>query len=325
MKVAIVGKYVLGTIDRIRELLPDDIEIMEIDTTEKLDALRDADAAVLRGFRINKEHISQISNLKFIQRWGAGYDTVDIEAAGKRGIYVSNLPGMNSYAVSEMVITHILAVYKNLINHHNSLSSGVWTRDSYNERTYTLKNKMVGLIGFGSIGRQVCQKLKCFGAKVQYHDIQRIDASEEESFQVKYAEFEELLRTSDIISIHVPLNDITRNLINKENLSLMKRNTVVINTSRGGIINEEDLYDALLNNKILGAGLDCFEVEPAKPDNPLFKLDNVVLTPHVGGASADLADEMISHVVDNIRRLKNNKKLLYVVNGAFVEDYRAEA
>lgn len=320
MKVAIVGKYSLGTIDRIKDMLPGDIELLEIDTKDKLEELTDADGVVLRGFSMNKKHISQISNLKFIQRWGAGYDTVDIEAAGKRGIYVSNLPGMNAYAVSEMVITQILAIYKNLINHHISLSSGIWTRDSYNERTYTLKNKIVGLIGFGSIGRQVCQKVKSFGAQVQYNDIRRLDASEEERLQIKYAEFEELLRTSDIISIHVPLTNNNKNLISKESFSLMKRTAVVINTSRGGIINEEDLYDALINNRILGAGLDCFAVEPIEPDNPLFKLDNVVLTPHVGGASADLADEMIPHVVDNILRLRNNEELMYVVNLPFMEN-----
>jgi D-3-phosphoglycerate dehydrogenase len=318
MKVAIVGKYALGTIDRIRELLPTDFEIMEIDTTEELDKLKDADAAVLRGFRINEKHISQINNLKFIQRWGAGYDTVDIEAAGKRGIYVSNLPGMNSYAVSEMVIAHILAIYKNLINHHNFLSNGIWTRDTYNERTYTLKNKLVGLIGFGNIGRQVCQKVKCFGAHVQYNDIYRLDASEEESIGIKYVEIEELLKTSDIISIHVPLTEGNKNLINIANISIMKKTAVVINTSRGGIVNETDLYDALVNNRILGAGLDCFAAEPIERGNPLLKLDNVVLTPHVGGASADLADEMIPQVVDNIMRLKNNEELMYVVNRSYL-------
>lgn len=314
MKVAIVGKYALGTIDKIKDMLPKDIEILEIDTKEKLEELTDADGVVLRGFKMNEKHISQISNLKFIQRWGAGYDTVDVEAAGKRGIYVSNLPGMNAYAVSEMVIAHILAIYKNLISHHNSVSNGIWTRDTYNERTYTLKNKMVGLIGFGNVGRHVCQMAKGFDAHVQYYDIFRLDTFEEEKLKINYVELEELLRTSDIISIHVPLTESNKNLINKENLSLMKKTAIVINTSRGGIVNEVDLCDAIINNRILGAGLDCFSVEPIEPGNPLLKLSNVVLTPHVGGASADLADEMIPPIINNIMRLRSNEELMYVVN-----------
>jgi len=320
MKVAIAGKYALGTVDKIKCMLPMDIEVLEADTMEKLEKLSDAEVVVLRGFKMNENHISQIKNLRFIQRWGAGYDTVDIKAAGERGIYVCNLPGTNAYAVAEMVIAHILAIYKNLISHHNYLSEGIWTRDTYNERTYTLKNKLVGLIGFGNIGRQVCQRVKCFGAHVQYNDICRLDASEEESIGIKYAELEELLKTSDIISIHVPLTESNKNLINKENISIMKKTAVIINTSRGGIVNESDLYDALANNRILGAGLDCFAAEPIEPDNPLLELDNVVLTPHVGGASADLADEMIPQVVDNIIRLKDNKELMYVVNSSYLKN-----
>lgn len=320
MKLAIAGKYALGTIDRIKGMLPKDIEILEIDTNEKLEGLSDAEAIVLRGFKINEKHISRIDNLKFIQRWGAGYDTVDIIAAGKKGIYVSNLPGMNAYAVAEMVIAHILAIYKNLIIHHNSLSNGIWTRDTYDERTYTLKNKMMGLIGFGNVGRHVCKIAEGFGAHVQYYDICRLDASEEEKYNINYAELNQLYSTSDIISIHIPLTESNRNLINKENLSLMKKTAIVVNTSRGGIVNEADLYDALYYNRILGAGLDCFSHEPIEPDNPLLKLHNVVLTPHAGGASADLADEMIPPVVNNILKLKDGEELMYVVNRSYIEN-----
>ena len=129
---------------------------------------------------------------------------------------------------------------------------------------------------------------------------------------------EELLKTSDVVSIHVPLTKETLNLINKDNLAFMKKTSIIVNTSRGGIVNEKDLYDALANNKILGAGLDCFSNEPIDDDNPLLKLNNVVLTPHIGGASVDLSDEMISHVVDNLMRLRDNKELKYVVNSEYL-------
>lgn len=319
MKVAIVGKYPLNAIDKIKRLIANNIEIFEVDTLEKLEDLKDADCIVLRGFKINEKKICQIPNLKFIQRWGAGFDTVDIEAAGKRNIYVSNLPGVNAYAVSEMVITMILALYKNLINHHNSLVKGNWTRDSYNERTYTLKNKLVGLIGFGNIGKQVCKLVQSFGASVQYYDIYRLQSSEEKEFNVKYVELIDLFKTSDIISVHLPLTDNTKGIIDKDELKLMKNTAIIINTSRGGIINENALYESLANNEILGAGLDCFCSEPIDPDNPLLKLENVVLTPHVGGASIDLSDEMAIHVARNIMRFNNNQEPLYIVNKSYIK------
>ena len=318
LKVAVVGKYTQGTVEKIQELLPSDFKVLEIDTKEKFDDLTSADCIVLRGFRMEEETMNRISNLRFIQRWGAGYDTVDIKAAGRRGIYVSNLPGINAYSVSEIVLTHILALYKNLINHHNSICKGIWTRDLYNERTFTLKNKTVGLIGFGNVARNVCKRVQCFDTFVQYYDITRLDSSEEKRLNVKYVTLEDLLRTSDVVSIHVPLTTETQNLINKDKLALMKKTSIIINTSRGGIVNEKDLYDALVNNKILGAGLDCFSTEPINDDNPLLKLNNVVLTPHIGGASVDLSDEMISHVVDNLLRLRDKKELKYVVNSEYL-------
>jgi D-3-phosphoglycerate dehydrogenase len=318
LKIAVVGKYTAGTLSRVRESLPEDFEVFAIDNKKKFENLTDAECIILRGFSMAVEDFRRISNLRLVQRWGVGYDNVDIVTAGNKGIFVCNLPGVNSYAVAEMVITYILALYKNLINHHNSASKGIWTRDLYNERTYTLKNKTVGLIGFGNVARHVCKRVQCFDAIVQYYDIVRLNSTEEKRLHVKYMTLEDLLRTSDVISIHVPLTKETQNLINKDNLAFMKKTSIIINTSRGGIVNEKDLYEALVNNKILGAGLDCFNSEPIDENNPLLKLNNIVLTPHIGGASADLSDEMIPLVVDNLLRLRNNERLKYVVNAEYL-------
>jgi D-3-phosphoglycerate dehydrogenase len=210
-------------------------------------------------------------------------------------------------------------LYKNLILHHNALTQGNWTKDSYNYRTYTLKNKIVGLIGFGNIGKQVCRMVQGFGTTVQYHDVVRLSAIEEQKMGVVSKNLDTLLRTSDIISIHVPLTENTKNLIEKQRLSLMKHNAIIINTSRGGIINENDLYNSLVDDLILGAGLDCFESEPISSDNPLLKLDNVVLTPHIGGTSTDLSEEMIPIVINNILRLQKNESLMYIVNDYYLK------
>jgi phosphoglycerate dehydrogenase-like enzyme len=319
MKLAMVGKYTEEIKRKIKELLPESIEVIDAETNEDLLNLTDVDCIVLRGLRINEKIIAQIPNLKFIQRWGVGYDTVDIEAAGKKGVYVSNLPGVNAHAVAEVVLTQILALYKNLLQHHNALVQGKWTKDSFNERTYTLKNKVVGLIGYGSIGKQVSKMVKGFDATVQYYDLFRLSKTVEEKDNIVYQELDDLLRTSDIVSIHVPLTENTNSLIDKQKLMLMKKNAILINTSRGGIINETDLFNSLSNNLILGAGLDCFEVEPTSYDNPLLKLHNVVLTPHIGGTSADLSDTMVPLVVDNILRLHENEELMYIVNKSYLE------
>ena len=319
MKVALVGKYTQEIKRKIKELLPESIEVIEVETNEDLQHLTDADCIVLRGLRINGKIISQIPNLKFIQRWGVGYDTVDIEAAGKEGVYVANMPGVNAHAVAEVVLTQILALYKNLVQHHTALIQGNWTKDSYNNRTFTLKNKMVGLIGFGNIGKQVCRMVQGFGATVQYYDLFRLSELEEQKMGIVNQDLDTLLKTSDIVSIHIPLTEGTRNLIDKQKLIMMKKNSIIINTSRGGIINENDLYYSLDNNLILGAGLDCFESEPVLSDNPLLELKNVVLTPHIGGTSADLSEEMIPYVINNILRLQKNEDLMYVVNNSHLK------
>ncbi|GAB4112655.1 MAG: hypothetical protein Kow00103_02580 [Candidatus Caldatribacteriota bacterium] len=319
MKVALVGKYALGTLEKIKNKLPEDIEILAVESREKFNNLKDAECVILRGLSIDQEDIHRILNLKLIQRWGVGYNNVDIKTAGEKGIYVCNLPGINAYAVAEMVILYILALFKNLIQHHSSLLKGRWTRDSFNERTYTLKNKIVGLIGFGNVARQVNKMIQCFGATVQYYDIIRLNFAEEEKQKVTYVSLEHLLKTSDVVSLHLPLTKETQNLISKENLKLMKETAIIINTSRGGIINEKDLYDVLVANKILGAGLDCFAIEPIESGNPLLKLENVILTPHIGGASADLADEMIPPVVENLLRIRNNQKPKNIVNNEYIK------
>ena len=156
------------------------------------------------------------------------------------------------------------------------------------------------MIGFGNIGRKVAQRLKAFDAEVQYYDVVRPSQKEEEELGVRYASFDALLRTSDIVSLHVPLSDGTRGLINRSTIQLMKPTAVLINTSRGGVINQKDLIEALGNGRLFGAGLDVYESEPLKEDNPFRSLKNVVTTPHVGGNTVDNNANMARRAVDNI-------------------------
>jgi len=319
MKIALVGNYPEGTYEAFEKKLPQNIEMLKFETQEKFDTLSEADCVVLRTLKMPKEIIENIKNLKFIQRWGTGFDTVDIQAAGQKGIIVANAQGVNAVAVAEMTISLILSIYRNIVNHNIELKKGVWTKEMYTDRTFTLNGKVVGLIGTGSIGRKVSSIAQAFGAEIQYFDLYRMNEMDEAKYQMRYLPFNDLISTSDIISIHVPLTEETKHMINSENIKLMKPNAILINTSRGGIVNERDLVAALNNNKILGAGIDCPEHEPISPDDPLLKLDNVVLTPHVGGTSADLKNNMINVVTQNIINFYNDAPINYIVNKEFIK------
>jgi phosphoglycerate dehydrogenase-like enzyme len=170
-------------------------------------------------------------------------------------------------------------------------------------RSFTINGKTVGLVGLGNIGRKVAERIKAFEAEIQYYDLVRRSPEEEAKLGVKYVSFEELLKTSDIVSLHIPKTESTAGLINRNTIELMKPTAVIINTSRGGVINQADLYEALSSGRLFGAGLDVYENEPLEKGNPLCSLKNIVMTPHVGGNTVDNNVNMARRAVDNIVRM----------------------
>ncbi|GMA97657.1 2-hydroxyacid dehydrogenase [Pelosinus sp. IPA-1] len=307
--IALTGQYDPEIKALIAGMVPQGFILKEISSVDEYDNLREVNYIILRILSLNEKTINSIPNLKLIQRWGVGYDKVDVKAAGKRNIPVAITPGMNAAAVSEMAVLLMLAVYRNLIRLHNNVLDGKWQEDAGASSAYTIDGKTVGLIGLGNIGKEVAQKVKAFGAEVQYYDAFKQSPEEEEKLGIKYVVLEELLKTSDIVSLHVPLLDSTRHLICKENLALMKPSAIIVNTARGPIIDEADLVEALENRKILGAGLDCLENEPAAKNNPLFNLSNVVLAPHMGGSTIDISVKMAKRCIDNILKISKNESL----------------
>jgi len=307
--IALTGQYDPEVKALIAGMVPQGFILKEISSPDEYDILREANYIILRILSLNEEVINSLPNLKLIQRWGVGYDKVDVKAAGKRNIPVTITPGMNAAAVSEMAVLLMLSVYRNIIRLHGNVLEGKWQEDAGASSAYTIDGKTVGFIGLGNIGKQVAQKVQAFGAKVQYYDIFRQSPQEEEKLGIKYADLSEVLKNSDIISLHVPLLDSTRHLICKETLALMKPSAIIVNTARGPIINEADLVEALENGEILGAGLDCLENEPAAKNNPLFKLNNVVLSPHMGGSTIDISVKMAKRCIDNILKVSKNESL----------------
>jgi phosphoglycerate dehydrogenase-like enzyme len=251
--------------------------------------------------------------LRLVQLLSAGYDDVDLEAARRAKVPLANNGGANAISVSEHTMMLMMAVSRRVIWQHNNVSAGRWRGNGPAPRMYEIHDKTLGIVGLGTIGKKVARLARAFGMRVQYYDIVRLPEHEEDALGAKFRLFGELLRTSDVVSLHVPLNDSTRHLIGEAELALLKPQAIVVNTSRGPVIDEAALTRVLSDGKIFGAGLDVFGEEPPPPDNPLFKLDNVLLTSHFAGPAWDNHVARFRNAFDNVQRVHRGEKPLWVV------------
>ena len=253
---------------------------------------------------IGGEFFRSTPKLKLVQLLSAGYDRVDIEAARKAKVPVSNNGGANAIAVSEHTVLLMLAVLKRLVRFHNDIVAGKWRVGNQVEgAVYELSSKLVGIVGLGNIGKKVARRVQAFDARVQYYDIARLTENEEDALGVRFVLLDELLRTSDIVSLHVPLDDSTRAMISTRELGLMKPSAIIVNTCRGPVIDEAALHHALSSRKIAAAGLDVMVEEPPAKDHPLFSLPNVTLTPHSAGPTWENWSARFRNGFDNIQRV----------------------
>lgn len=282
---------------------PEGFEVVQVAAGGDLSLLATADYMVNRGGSVDQKVIDAAPKLRWIQKWGVGYDKIDVKAAGEHGIPVGVCVGGNSMPVAELAVTLMLDVLRNIVPLNENLKQGSWAREQYSARSYLLHGKKVGLIGIGNIARKVASIVKNgFDAQVLYYDVFRLSEEQEKALGVTYLELDQLMAQADIISVHVPLLDSTKEMIDRTKLALMKPTACIINTSRGGIINEEDLIAVLREGKILGAGLDTFAQEPLSKDSELLRLDCVVATPHCGGNTVDNDINMAAICMDCIAR-----------------------
>jgi glyoxylate reductase/D-3-phosphoglycerate dehydrogenase len=250
--------------------------------------------------------------LKLVQMLSAGYDRADLEAARKAKVPLCNNGGANSVAVSEHALLLMLAVSRRLITQHRNVTAGRWHGNAP-PTVHEVRDKVLGIVGLGTIGRKVARLALAFGMAVHYYDIRRLTEAEEDALGVRFRLLPELLRGSDILSLHVPLNASTRHMIGAGELALMKPSAIVVNTSRGPVIDETALTAALSEGRLFGAGLDVFDEEPTPPDNPLLKLDNVVLTAHLGGPTLESNITRLRNGFDNVERVARGEPPLWVV------------
>jgi len=259
---------------------------------------------------IDRKVISRAKNLKVISRYGSGYDRVDIDAAKEAGIYVTNTPGANSTSVAELTIGLAIAAARSIPYANTETKRGQWPR----LKGITLQGKVFGLIGLGSIAKEVVFRLKGFDCKlVTYHPHRNPEFEKEHN--IEYCSLDELLGKSDFVSLHIPVTAATSRIVNKDFLSKMKKDSILINTSRGELIDEKALYESLKSGHLRAAALDAFSKEPPEHDNPLLSLHQVIVTPHMGAATDMAANEMGRIAMEDCIAVLKGEKPEYIVTG----------
>lgn len=303
----------------IRDQFPENFELITLETgtlEDRIDKAREADFIIAATGSIPTEAIRAANKLKMIQQQGVGFDKTDVDLATKLGIEVCITPEGTSNGVAEHVVLLILAVYKKIVKISNEMYEGKFPMWDYRTQCFEIYGKTIGFLGFGRIAREAAKRLQGFEPKIIFYDnYVKLSKEEQEKLNVtQVTDLDELLKLSDVISVHVPSNDETRGMINKEFFSKMKKTAIFINTARGDLVNEQDFFDAINNKVIGGAGIDVFPKEPLLADNPYIKLENVTLTPHISAGTVDALKTKINHVCANINRFINGEETQHSLN-----------
>lgn len=273
---------------------------------EKIALIQDAEYLVLHPAEISAAVLREARQLRLIQLLSAGYDKLDLALVHTLGALTANNGGANAVAVAEHAVALLLGLYKKLVACDASVRAGTWRQVLNGFNTYEIAGKTVGILGAGRIGCRVAQRLKAFETEILYYNPSSVQTMEE-TFGAKKVELDEILRRSDILSLHMPLLPETQMLLDGDKFAMMKKKAVLINTSRAEIVDEQALFEALSQKRILGAGLDVFHQEPIAADNPLLRLDNVVLSPHSAGHSYEGWDRRFSMAWENIQRVEKGE------------------
>jgi D-3-phosphoglycerate dehydrogenase len=269
---------------------------------EVLEKLAGCSASLAGSEPYTRDVFKKFPQFKVVARAGVGYDAVDVKAATEHGVVVCIAPGTNQHSVAEHCFMLILALARNLIRQHNPIRDGKWPRAA----NLPVRGKTLGLVGLGRIGKSMTTRAQAFGMKVIAYE-PFPDSAFVESHGVRLTTLDDLLRAADYVSLHLPAMEGTFKLINAQRLKLMKPTAFLINTARGAVVDEHALYEALRDKQIAGAGLDVFEEEPPRPDNPILKLDNVVMTAHTAGVDTQSRDDMARKAAECIAALAHGE------------------
>lgn len=305
MKIVVLDAYTLNPGERRWEELEELGEVVVHDRTAQLDVVRRAKDAevvltnktILDGFILNL-----LPKLKYIGVLATGYNVVDLDVARQRGIVVTNIPAYSTQSVAQMAITHLLNITQRVAHYAHEVHNGVWSAQPdfcyWNTPLIELAGKKIGIVGFGNTGQATAQIAEALGMEVWVYT-----SKPKKSLPKKYQKvtLNELFSACDVVSLHCPLTAENKEMVNSFRLSLMKQGAILINTSRGGLIDEKALEQALLSGKLLGAGLDVLSSEPVPNGNPLLKLKNCFITPHIAWATRESRMRLMNQAVENLK------------------------
>ncbi len=309
MKITVLDRATLGS-DTPISVLNEMGEVTVYDKTspeELINRCADSEVLVLNKIKITREIMESSKKLRLICVFATGYDNIDIGAARELGIAVTNVPGYSSDSVALFTVSTALALISHLFEYSTFVKSGEYQREGVPNRLipvyHELRGKTWGVIGYGGIGRAVAKIAEAFGAKVIVNKRTPTDTA-------KCVDIDTLCRESDIITVHCPLNEQTRSLINAERIDMMKKGVILVNEARGAVLNEKDVRDAVLEGKIAGFGSDVYSIEPFPKDHPyndIMHLDNVILTPHAAWGAYEARERCINIILDNIKAFVDGK------------------
>lgn len=282
----------------------------EADDAGIADALQSANVLLHVLRPVTAEMIANAPDLKLIQKIGVGVNTIDLETAKDKGVAVCNMPGSNTQAVVECALALMLAVLRRTpcLDRLTKAGKGWDKNEAVIDSVGEICGRTVGLVGIGNVASRLAQALDALGAKIIYHDL-----NPRPDLPYEFVSLPALLERSDIVSLHIPLNDKTDKIINADALARLPRGAILVNTARGGLVDEEALLQALKSGRLRGAGLDVFADEPVDPDNPLLKLDTVVTSPHTAWLTPETLNRSMKIAAENARRVMAGEELLHQV------------
>jgi len=292
-----------------------DAQLIDADTypSRKLvSLLKEADAIMVGATKITEEIVASLEKCKVIAEYGVGCDNIAVEEATKKRIYVVNVPGYGTDAVADNSMAILLCLARKICLFDRSVKRGIWDR-KIGVPIHRLRGQILGIVGFGRIGKAVCSRAIPFGLKVLVFD-PYVSSDEIEKYGAKLVSFGQLLKESDCISLHIPLTKETSNLFNEGAFRMMKKSAYIVNAARGAVVDEVALHKAIKEKWIAGAGLDVFRKHPPDPDNPLLKLDEVIVTPHTAWYSEESERELRIRVVEEVIRVLSGESPKSPVN-----------
>lgn len=312
MKILISDPITNKGLSILKDANFDLIELPNASNKDKAEACKDVQGWVIRsGTSVTAKMIESAKKLVVIGRAGVGVDNIDIEAATRHGVVVMNTPDVNTISAAEHTVAIILSLSRNIAEGNSSLKKGQWNRNALVGSE--LRNKTLGIVGLGKIGQEVLTRCRAFGMNVIGYD-PYMNKDKFNPDEIKIVDLDKLTKNADYITIHVPLNDSTRDLFNYEQLIKMKANARIVNVARGGIINEVDLARVLNEGKIAGAAIDVFTSEPLEDKNPLLKANNILLTPHLGASTEEAKEGVSLAICEQVRDFIIDEKLNNAIN-----------